>query len=330
LALDLAVALAAIALRAVVVQFVRGEILDTDGWSDVAGDVAGAVVANAGSATPARTGIARVAPNNAAVREFDMTSGRRYVRDLPDSWRTERDRLELTRDARQQFVHASSVAEHMQDPYRQAQAEIAIAGCWLWVPSLDDTRKTMREARTLLARARFSGGPVVEQAYQEVARLCRAFEPPASSAEVGPAVSPARVAASAPSTNLGYDHWAEVGSVAVRFHRRSVRQAEDDGEEEVTPSGIVIPAQPRWRLFTLRGHAGEDIPLVVRNHRSEWIAMMIVHDAVGVVLPSAQNTLQVDHRVAPGAEAEIFLKRPGRDTRYPHQPALMFALPGPR
>jgi hypothetical protein len=337
LALELAVALAAIAVRVGIAYFVRPETLDTEGWSGVAADVASAVAASAGSAAPARAGITRAMLDSAAVREFDvhMTSGGRYVGDLPDSWRTERDRLQLTRDARREFVRASSIAAHMPDLYRQAQAEVAIAGCWLWVPSVEDAKKATTTARTLLARARTFGGPVVEQAYQEVTELSRAFEPPVSSAAARPAGRPARtvLATPVPNTGLGYDHWAEVGSVAIRFHRRTVRQAEYDAgepDEEVTPSGIVIPTSARWRLFTLRDEPGEDVPLVVRNSRSEWIAIMIVYDTIGVVFPTAQNTLQAEHRVPPGAETEIFLKRPDRDARYPRQPAMTFTLPGPR
>lgn len=330
MALDLAIALAVIATRAVVAQLVRGVAPDTGDWAVVASDIAGAVVAGAASAPPQRV----TQGHASAVREFDlyMASGRRYVRDLPDTWRTERDRLEMTRDARHEFVRAYSIAEQMNDTYRQAEAEVAIAGCWLWVPSLDDARKAMTSARQLLSGAKIFGSPRATQAYEDVVKLCQAYGAAPAGRPIAPLISQTRptLAPQAPPTvKLEYGAWTQSGSVAIRFHTLRIPQAEYDAPEETTASGLVIPDTAKEKVWfnELYGYAGETVPLIVKNSRIEWISLMLTYEAIGVVLPSAKNTLPTEHRVAPGSQAEIFLERPERGTQFSRSAAIVFTLP---
>jgi cold shock CspA family protein len=90
-----------------------------------------------------------------SARDFDtrMIAGQRFLRDLPAAWRTDNDRRALIQDARGAFVDAVAIARNMGDWQRVAQAEVAIAGCWFWVPSIEDVRLTLGYARHVLEQA---------------------------------------------------------------------------------------------------------------------------------------------------------------------------------
>jgi hypothetical protein len=165
MAVELAVALAAIATKTIVAQLIQGAPPSQGGWADVAGQVAETLV---NSAARQESGIQRLGQqigqlsrqvdqvsrqvNEIPIREFGqhMAAGCRYIRDLPPAWRTDQDRRDLIHDARQEFVTAGSIAKQSNDLRRQALAEVAIAGCWLWVPSIGDVRNAAGLARQLL------------------------------------------------------------------------------------------------------------------------------------------------------------------------------------
>jgi hypothetical protein len=210
-AIDLAVALAAIAARTLVAELIRNKPLSQDSWAEVGAEVAGTLVStairpSAGSLSQ-EYHVDRVGPrfdrvgqqlehiseqvkqvgqkvdrvgervNDLQARDFDrfMRAGSRYLRDLPVDWRTDQDRRELIRDARRSFVDAVAVAEQMQDAERQALAEVAIAGCWLWVPSIDDVRNTIGHARRILEREILFGQSLSTESYIDVLELCKAY-----------------------------------------------------------------------------------------------------------------------------------------------------------
>jgi len=340
MAIELAIALAAIAARTVVAQLIRGDGMDSDGWASVAADVAGALVT-----APVRQdrglgqlpAIDRIGRQLDGVprREFEehMAAGRRYVRDLPDTWRTQQDRLRLTRDARHEFVRAFGIAERMNDPYRQALAEVAIAGCWLWVPSLPDARKAMGAARRILEPEIVRGGSSATAAYSDVLALCRAY-----GEQHDPVVAPSDAGTDRPvplSAQLTYDGW--VGCAGIEVQLGSTLPGGDEIDASTTvvgESGLVIPAIALYRFYTLEGRPGELIPLEVRNTRSEWISVSLTYAAVVVRLPDG-NTLPAENRVAPGAVSEMTLTRPSPPVARATIPrssdaAVTFLLPGHR
>jgi cold shock CspA family protein len=150
----LAVSLAAIAAKGVVTSVILGSPPDRKAWASVGTQVVDALV----KATPKpESTLSRLvrAIEGQSARDFNirMASGRRFLQDLPMIWRTAVDRGELIRDARAAFVGAVAVAEHMDDPRRIALAEVAIAGCWLWVPSVQDVSLTLARARRVLEQA---------------------------------------------------------------------------------------------------------------------------------------------------------------------------------
>jgi hypothetical protein len=165
MAIELAVALTAIATKTIVAQLIQGAPPSQGGWGDVAGQVAQTLV---NSAARQESGIQRLGQqvnqlsrqvnqlsrqvNEIPIREFGqhMAAGCRYLRDLPPAWRTDQDRRDLIHDARQEFVTAGAIAKQSNDLRRQALAEVAIAGCWLWVPSIGDVRNAAGLARRLL------------------------------------------------------------------------------------------------------------------------------------------------------------------------------------
>ena len=165
MAVELAVALTAIATKTIVAQLIQGAPPSQGGWGDVAGQVAQTLV---NSAARQESGIQRLGQqvnqlsrqvnqlsrqvNEIPIREFGqhMAAGCRYLLDLPPAWRTDQDRRDLIHDARQEFVTAGAIAKQSHDLRRQALAEVAIAGCWLWVPSIGDVRNAAGLARRLL------------------------------------------------------------------------------------------------------------------------------------------------------------------------------------
>jgi len=343
MAIELAIALAAIAARTVVAQLVRGGAMDNDGWASVAPDVAGALVTTSVRQDRGSGQLDRIRRQLDGVPrgEFEehMAAGRRYVRDLPDTWRTQQDRLQLTRDARHEFVRAFGIAERLNDPYRQALAEVAIAGCWLWVPSLPDARKAMGAARRTLEQETVRGGSFATAAYSDVLALCVAY-----GEHHDPVVAPSDAGTNRPVpliAQLNYDDgdggWVSCAGIEVRFGSTLAGFEKIDPGATVTSggeSGLVIPAISLYSFYTLEGRPGELIPLEVRNTRSEWISVSLTYDAVVVQLPEG-NTLPAENRVAPGAVSEMTLTRPSPPMARAPIPrsshaAVTFLLPGHR
>jgi hypothetical protein len=153
----LAIALGRIAGQATVTQFVQGAPFDRKDWANVAGQITealiGASLAQESTFQGLGEQIDRIGGkiDQIPLREYaqHMAAGRRYLREVTPQWRTELDRRDMIRDARGEFVRASAIAEVGNDLVRQVAAELAIAGCWLWVPSLDDVKNTITNARTL-------------------------------------------------------------------------------------------------------------------------------------------------------------------------------------
>ncbi|MGW1870621.1 hypothetical protein ACWCPS_34380 [Streptomyces mauvecolor] len=190
MAIELAVALGVLAARTAVAQLIQGQAMDNAAWAGVATQVVDVLVS---TSTRQESGFQQLGQGVAELgrrvdevgkavgeipaREFEeyMAAGRRYVRDLPDVWRSERDRRELIRDARREFVHAFGIADHMKSPERQAVADVAIAGCWLWVPSLPDVKKTIGAARQILEREMLYGTTMPTKSYADVLYLCKRY-----------------------------------------------------------------------------------------------------------------------------------------------------------
>jgi hypothetical protein len=241
MAVELAVALTAIATKAIVAQLIQGAPLSQGGWADVAGQVAETLV---NSAARQESGIQRLGRqidqlsqqvNEIPIREFGqhMAAGSRYLRDLPPAWRKKQDRRELIHDARQEFVTAGSIAKQSNDLRRQALAEVAIAGCWLWVPSIGDVRNAAGLARQLLQReilygtysppvgfASVRGLPSAGAAspvddYIDVVKFCKAYGERSANAAIPLRSSPeARLAVRA-----ALDRWVECADIWVHVTR---------------------------------------------------------------------------------------------------------------
>jgi hypothetical protein len=278
--IELAVALSAIAAKAIVVELVRGGTFDRNGWADVAGQVVETMVA-----TSARqeSGIRELGQkiDDIALREFDqhMTAGRRYMRDLPVEWRTARDRRDLIRDARREFVDAASIAYNRKDLIRQVTAEVAIAGCWLWVPSIKDVTSTIGPARVLLENELLFGTKPVSSPYADVVKLCRSYgeQPAHTGSPVVPSLGIIPIART--GVYVRENRWARCAGVEVRADLRQYWSSREAGAVTVD----------------------------VRNTRAEWIAAELVREsgtlasrtALIVTLPT-DNTLPAENRVAPG------------------------------
>ncbi|MFD9821412.1 hypothetical protein [Streptomyces violascens] len=197
--IELAVALGVLAARTTVAQLIQGQAMDNAAWAGVASQVVDVLVSTStrqesglqqlgGMVTELNVKVDRLGEVVAGIpgREFEeyMAAGRRYVRDLPDVWRSDRDRRELIRDARREFVHAFAIAEHMKSPERQAVADVAIAGCWLWVPSMNDVKKTIGAARQILEKEMLYGTTLPTKSYADVLYLCKRYgEQPAIAAK---------------------------------------------------------------------------------------------------------------------------------------------------
>lgn len=203
--IELAVALGVLAARTTVAQLIQGQAMDNAAWAGVASQVVDVLVSTStrqesglqqlgGMVTELNVKVDRLGRvvGDIPAREFEehMAAGRRYVRDLPDAWRSAKDRRKLIRDARHEFVRAFGIAEHMKSPQRQAVADVAIAGCWLWVPSLNDVRKTIGAARQILEREMLYGTSLPTASYADVLYLCKRYgEQPANA---GKPIAPER------------------------------------------------------------------------------------------------------------------------------------------
>jgi hypothetical protein len=241
--IELAVALSAIATKAIVANLIQGAPMTRDGWADVAGQVVETVINTAAHQESGFQGLGQKIDkvsqqiDEIPMREFDqhMAAGRRYLRDLPAAWRTDQDRRDLIHDARAEFVRAVAIAELGNDLRRQALAEVAIAGSWLWVPSINDVRNAAGQARQLLERdVLFGAYPVHDTAwsvgdYTDVLRLCKAYGERSAYAVLPALSSPgARLTVSA-----ALDHWVECADMWVHVAR-------DQQPESATPPPAAV------------------------------------------------------------------------------------------
>ncbi len=173
--------LQALGAGAVVRQWLLHREFDGNDFADLAGGVTNALLQNLpvsvwadrGAMVTADSGgevtnetVVEIAPvvsdtaRRAAVEsswQFEyathMIVGRRWVDDASDSWRTDDARSKLAQLAIHEFRHASARAAHADDTERVIQAEVAIVGGYLLVPSLDDVRKTLRNVLRVATRA---------------------------------------------------------------------------------------------------------------------------------------------------------------------------------
>ncbi|WP_033281957.1 hypothetical protein [Streptomyces sp. NRRL F-525] len=260
MAMELAIALGALVARTAVAQLVAGQAMDNAVWAGAASQVVDVLVS---TATRQESGFQQLGQGFDVLgrkidavgkqvgdipgREFEeyMAAGRRYVRDLPDTWRSARDRRGLIQDARREFVHAYGIAEHMRSPHRQALADVAIAGCWLWVPSLPDVRKTIGAARQILETELLRGSTLPTKSYADVLYLCRSYgEQPRTAGKPvlhapGQAPTPlARLAVRAP-----YGSWVACAGIEVRID--AVRAGDSrHGPGKARPCGSAKGARP--------------------------------------------------------------------------------------
>lgn len=193
----LAAYLAEFATRALVLKLMEGKRVDPNAWAVLAGQVAGTIVTASSRQDSELTELGRKVDaldqkvdalgrklDAIPAREFSqhMTAGCRHLQDLPASWRTKQDRRDLIRDARGEFVRASAIAGNMGDTQRQAAAEVAIAGCWLWVPSMQDFTNTLDKAR-LMVETELLFRPIgafgaLSSAYNDIVTACKAYRVP--------------------------------------------------------------------------------------------------------------------------------------------------------
>lgn len=271
--IDWAAALAALAAKAAVGSLIQGREPDRGVLADLAKQVIDVLLRQDASLARKIDNLGRKI-DAIPAREFAerMGAGRRYLRDLPAEWRNDQDRRELIRYARDKFVDAVAIAEHMQDVERQALAEVAIAGCWLWVPSLPDVKNTVGVARTLLEEHILFGAPETYQppgppapslfaAYRDVLRLCKAYgeRPPATAIPITPSASDkrkGRVPEPVLTVIAPPDQWVECVGVEVQIRR--------------TPrDGQVMP----WLLLSTPSFSAD-----VRNTRSTSVRVHTKND----------------------------------------------------
>ncbi|MFI6053908.1 hypothetical protein ACIBCO_27935 [Streptomyces violascens] len=252
MAIELAVALGVLAARTAVAQLIQGQSMDNAAWAGVATQVVDVLVS---TSTRQESGFQQLGQKFDALgqridlvgqqvrdipgREFEeyMAAGRRYVRDLPDVWRSARDRRELIRDARREFVHAFGIAEHMKSPERQAVADVAIAGCWLWVPSLPDVKKTIGAARQILEKEMLYGTTLPTKSYADVLYLCQRYgEQPATAGKPIPPATPGRAPTDGAllAVHVTYGHPVLCAGVEIRVEE--LPPVADDPPRAARPS----------------------------------------------------------------------------------------------
>ncbi|WP_026412162.1 hypothetical protein [Actinomadura oligospora] len=319
-AMELAVALTAIGVKAVVTDWIRGGAWSRADWALVATQVVDAVVA-----APARSdlalqrverGVQRVErrldvlgrkidalPARDQARRFDvhMAAGRRYMRDLPDEWRDDPDRYRLVEHAQHEFVRAFAIAETLGDPSLQALAEVAIAGSWLWVPSLQDVQKAVGAARSVLEQELLFGATRPLDDYANVIRLCKVYgERPKNTRVPGPPTPGARLAVQAK-----YNRWVGCGDLEVLVARPKPVDARRPISGARAPDGgwMLVPASPTGATPT------PSVNVTVRNRRAEWVSVSMTAAAVLVQLP-LRNELPDTNRIPPGGTAALTLDAP--------------------
>lgn len=333
MAVELAVALAAIAARAVVAGLIRGQPMDNEDWAGVGTQVVDALITTSKQQAAEQQHIGRQFDvlvkkvdhvgqqiDDIPGREFaeHMAAGRRYLRDLPDSWRSSKDRRTLIRDARHEFVRAFGIAEHMKSPQRQALADVAIAGCWLWVPSLPDVQKTAGAALQLLEHEMLYGTTLPTQSYADVLHLCKTYgEQPASVEKpILPKAGQPPTAGARLAVYAGTGRWARCADIEMRIDL-TPDAAADSEPRRAAPGGLLLPGVALGRDNALERYAAlaaaiatRRVQVQVRNTRSEWISISTTRYAVIARLPNANNTLPTDNRVSPGSTATFDLPRP--------------------
>jgi hypothetical protein len=304
-AVELALALSGLTAQAIVTQLVQGSPFDRNGWANVAGQIVKAMIdtSQAQESTLRQLG---QKIDDIPLREYErhMAAGRRYLREVNPQWRTERDRRDMIRDARSEFVRASAVAEVRNDLLRQVTAEVAIAGCWLWVPSLSDVKNTITNARTVLERevlygatlpaGNFKPAPPSAAAYADVVALARGYgEQPHNTGE------PIK---DSPLT-FKHRHGARLAVLAAQssFVTCAGVQLRLDAQQAATLDYVGAQAA--------RGIEGDDgVTVTIHNTRDEWVAVSRNREAVIVTLPT-NGTLPPENRVAPYSQATLALPR---------------------
>jgi hypothetical protein len=313
----LAIALGRIAGQATVTKFVQGAPFDRKDWANVAGQIAEALIGTSLAQESTFQGLGEQIDriggkiDQIPLREYaqHMAAGRRYLREVTPQWRTELDRRDMIRDARGEFVRAAAIAEVGNDLVRQVAAELAVAGCWLWVPSLDDVKNTITNARTLFEQEILFGaecealhrGEIVRPhtdsgtcyyltaAYADVVALARGYgeQPP----NTGDALQ-----------GLETDHFhgarLTVRAVPHSFVACAGVQLKLDARAPGAIPGAIEP--------DIRSGVADGVTVTVSNTRNEWIAVRRIPGAVIVTLPT-NGTLPGENRVAPHSQTTVSL-----------------------
>lgn len=310
MAIELAVALSAIATKALVGQLIQGTPMARSDWAAVAGQVidAFASVLSSREASIDRSGVRtdqfgkkldQISGKIDAIqlREFEqeMAAGIRHLRDLPRDWRNEQDRHDLIRDARNEFVRAFATAELAGEVQRQALAEVAIAGCWLWVPSLPDVRHTIGEARRLLEDVILSDNDWQRYypsdlltSYRDVLALCKSYDEQLSSTAIPirDAEIPAQARQAALVVRTQVDQWVGCAGIEVkagspqvntetsskRVPQRPTTQTNASRSRKQRNDGGRISGPARYVETTQASYA---LSLEVRNTRAEPISVIL-------------------------------------------------------
>ncbi|MEV0298504.1 hypothetical protein [Nocardia sp. NPDC050710] len=171
------IALINLAATAVVKRLISGEDPSADEWAGVATAVVGALLSPASQRNEGINAIhddLRMMP----IREYDkhMLTGRRFLQGLPTQRLSEDDRRHLIWDAHGEFIRASSIAAQQRDLLRQVEAEVCVAGSWLWVPSLPQVKSTLRQTCNALTQSILKGeGAAAVRAYRQVLPLCQKY-----------------------------------------------------------------------------------------------------------------------------------------------------------
>jgi hypothetical protein len=292
--IELAVALSAIATKAAVTQLIQGGPMSRGDWAGVAGQIVETVI---NTSARQESGIQRLGQDIDKVsqqiseiptREFDqhMAAGRRYLRDLPAAWRTDEDRRELIRDARAEFVQAVAIAELGNDLQRQALAEVAVAGCWLWVPSIDDVRNAAGQARRLLEREILFANypwprgiaPLVGD-YIDAVTLCKAYGERSAQATL-----PMRRSRWGRLTvNAALDQWIECSDIWVRVSR-------DQQPEFATPPSTAATKRGTPQLPSTPGDPPIVLKVTVHNKRASSVMVSFAPTAARISIADAHRS----------------------------------------
>lgn len=347
-AVELAVALTVIATRAIVADLIKGSGMSNDAWAAVGSDIAGAVMTSAlrpdGGAQLAKKvdllsrQIKQVGQQveDLPVREFDirMAAGRRHMRDLPAHWRTRQDRRQLIHDARNEFVSAVALAETMGDVRRQALAEVAIAACWLWVPSLRDVKNTAGHVRRALENELLFGSTWPVEEYADIVKLCRAYgeQPKATGTPIVPSPSRAPTPGARLAVHAKRAKWVECAGIRLRLEdlpveSNKVAKPATGAKPVIAPMGYLsdtaikkfrdqgVTFAPATWLTGTPTAAGVSVPsdehvtVTVHNTRAEWVSVSATAHAIIIQL-TKNNTLPSGNRVKPGAKVRLTLTRP--------------------